>query len=96
MSSNKFTKKVIINIYDLSNNNLLYPMGLGFYHTGIQISDTGKKNLFKNFLKNIHFLNLVLLVVFQKLVIFFFFKLKGILNKNLKKKKHHHQYIEKV
>jgi hypothetical protein len=49
MSSNKFTKKVIINIYDLSNNNLLYPMGLGFYHTGIQISDTGKKNLFKNF-----------------------------------------------
>ena len=33
--------KVFINIYDLNPiNNFLYPIGLGFYHTGIQIGNT--------------------------------------------------------
>lgn len=30
--------KVILNVYDLQeNNDIYYPWGLGFYHSGVQI-----------------------------------------------------------
>jgi hypothetical protein len=29
--------KVYLNVYDLSNNEYYYPMGLGFYHSGIEV-----------------------------------------------------------
>lgn len=29
---------VILNVYDLSDNSCLYPIGLGAYHTGVEIS----------------------------------------------------------
>lgn len=33
--------EVYINIYDLTSmNNILYPLGLGFYHTGIEVYNT--------------------------------------------------------
>jgi hypothetical protein len=37
--TNKGTK-IFVNVYDLSNNDILYPMGLGFYHSGLQIDET--------------------------------------------------------
>eukprot|EP01080_Neovahlkampfia_damariscottae_P005332 gene5332-9141_t len=42
MSSTRTNKgtKIYVNVYDLSNNDFLYPMGLGFYHSGLQIEET--------------------------------------------------------
>ena len=39
-SSKKFEQsyKIYLNVYDLhENNDTLYPLGLGFYHSGVQI-----------------------------------------------------------
>jgi hypothetical protein len=33
--------KVKINVYDLSSNDLMYSMGLGLYHSGVEIRKTG-------------------------------------------------------
>lgn len=29
--------KVYLNVYDLANNELYYPLGLGFYHSGLEV-----------------------------------------------------------
>lgn len=37
----RFQTNVIVNVYDLSpSNEILYPMGLGLYHTGVEILGT--------------------------------------------------------
>lgn len=39
--------RVVLNIYDINeNNNLLYPLGLGFYHSGVQVG--GREYTFAN------------------------------------------------
>lgn len=37
----KHGSKVYVNVYDLGNNEFLYPFGLGFYHSGIEIDGRG-------------------------------------------------------
>lgn len=39
MSRNTSASRVFVNVYDLDgNNDTLYPIGLGFYHSGLQIN----------------------------------------------------------
>ena len=34
---------VIVNVYDLvENNDMLYPLGLGAYHSGVEINNQGR------------------------------------------------------